>query len=267
MLHQIKSLKGCRLHCLDGEIGSVEDFYFDDHHWTIRYLVANSGGWLTGRQVLVSPYAIASVNTGAGFVKIDLTKKQIEGSPSLDDDKPVSRQYEEAASSYYGWPLYWNGPHLWGPNAFLERDRKKWLHAIQVAKGWDPQLRSAKVVTGYAIQALDGEVGQVADFLVDAESWAIQYLIVQTRHWGVAAAVMVSPQWINHVSWKDSRVFVNVTSDIIKHSPPYSESTVLNREYELRLHDHFKQPEFLAKHDHDGQVIAHPVPGGHRHES
>ena len=55
MLNKAKTLKGYKLHSLDGEIGKVKELYFDDRHWTIRYLVAETGNWLTGRQVLDLP--------------------------------------------------------------------------------------------------------------------------------------------------------------------------------------------------------------------
>jgi len=115
MLNEAKTLKGYKLDSLDGEIGKINEFYFDDHHWTIRYLVADTGNWLTGRQVLISPYALAAVNKERENIAISLTKKQIQDSPSLESDKPVSRQFEEAYYGYYGWPRYWSGPYMWGP--------------------------------------------------------------------------------------------------------------------------------------------------------
>ena len=39
----------------------------------------------------------------------------MEDSPSIDTDKPVSRQHEAYYHSYYGYPYYWSGPYLWGP--------------------------------------------------------------------------------------------------------------------------------------------------------
>lgn len=114
MLNKAKTLKGYKLQSLDGEIGGVKEFYFDDRHWTIRYLVADTGDWLPGRQVLISPHALVSVSSQAQSIAVDLTKKQIEGSPSVDSDKPVSRQFEATYSGYYGYPLYWGGPFMWG---------------------------------------------------------------------------------------------------------------------------------------------------------
>ena len=134
MLNKAKTLKGYKLHSLDGEIGKVKEFYFDDHHWTIRYLIADTGNWLTGRQVLISPYALAAVNKEEQYIAINLTKKQIEDSPSLDSDKPVSRQFEESYYGYYGWPLYWGGSYMWGSYPYIVRDREKQKESIQVRK-------------------------------------------------------------------------------------------------------------------------------------
>ena len=134
MLNKAKTLKGYTLDSLDGEIGKVKEFYFDDQHWTIRYLVADTGNWLTGRQVLISPYALVAVNKEEQHIAIDLTKKQIEDSPSLDSDKPVSRQFEEAYYGYYGWPMYWGGPYMWGAYPYIVRDREKWRESTQGEK-------------------------------------------------------------------------------------------------------------------------------------
>ena len=109
MLTNAKTLNGYKLHSLHRKIGNLKEFYFDDHYWTIRYLVADTGDWLTGRQVLISPYALAAVNKIEQYIAVDLTKKQIEGSPSLNCDMPVSRQFEESYYKYYRWPTYWEG--------------------------------------------------------------------------------------------------------------------------------------------------------------
>ncbi len=134
MLNKAKTLKGYKLDSLDGEIGKVKEFYFDDQHWAIRYLVADTGNWLTGRQVLISPYALVAVNKEKQNIDINLTKKQIEDSPSLDSDKPVSRQFEDAYYGYYGWPMYWGGPYMWGAYPFIVHDPEKWKEPTQVRK-------------------------------------------------------------------------------------------------------------------------------------
>jgi hypothetical protein len=180
MLSKAKTLTDYKLESLDGEIGKVKEFYFDDRHWTIRYLVANTGNWLTGRQVLISPYALVAVRKEEEHIGIDLTKKQIEDGPSLNSDKPVSRQFEEVYYGYYGWPMYWGGSDVWGHSPYLVRDRKQWKTPTQGQKAWDPHLRSTQEVSGYHIQATDGEIGHVKDFIIDDETWAIRYLIIDT---------------------------------------------------------------------------------------
>ena len=183
MLSKAKTLKGYTLHGLDGEIGKVKEFYFDDRHWTIRYLVADTGNWLTDRQVLISPYALGAVNKEERYIAIDLTKKQIEDSPSLHSDVPVSRQFEEGYIEYYGWPMYWSGPYAWGHSPYPVRDREKRREFAQGEKAWDSHLRSSHDVSGYHIHAADGEIGHVEDFIIDDETWAIRYLIIDTRNW------------------------------------------------------------------------------------
>ena len=241
MLHKAKTLKGYTLASLDGEIGKVKEFYFDDQHWTIRYLVADTGNWLTGRQVLISPYALVAVNKEEHYIAIDLTKKQIEGSPSLSSDKPVSRQFEEAYYGHYGYPLYWAGPYMWGAYPYIVRDRKQWRKTIKGEKAWDPHLRSTHEVSTYHIHASDGEMGHVEDFIIDDETWAIRYLIIDTRNWWPGKKVLISPQWIERVSWDESKVFVNISREIIKQSPEYTDESLLTEDYETKLHRHYNR--------------------------
>ena len=119
---------------------------------------------------MISPYAIVDVNKEEQHITIDLTKKQIEDSPSLDSDKPVSRQFEESYYGYYGYPMYWGGPYMWGSYPYVERDREKWKEAARAEKAsWDPHLRSTHDVSGHHIQAADGEIGHVEDFIIDDE--------------------------------------------------------------------------------------------------
>ena len=242
MLNKAKTLKGYTLASLDGEIGKVKDFYFDDQHWAIRYLVADTGGWLTGRQVLISPHALVAVSKEEQHITIDLTKKQIEDSPSLDSDKPVSRQFEQAYYGYYRWPIYWGGPYMWGAYPYIMRSPAEVMREVPTdEKAWDPHLHSTQDVTGHHVQAADGEIGHVEDFIIDDETWAIRYLIIDTRNWWPGKRVLVSPQWIESVSWDERKVFFNVPRETIKKSPEYTEGSLLTRDYETRLHGHYNR--------------------------
>jgi uncharacterized protein YrrD len=248
MLYKAKTLNGYRLDSLDGIIGKVKEFYFDDQHWAIRYLVADTVNWLLGRQVLISPYALRAVIPEEQQIAIDLTKRQIEDGPSLSSDKPVSRQFEETYYGYYGWPWYWGGPYMWGPYSYpyIARDSEKWRESTQKEKAWDPHLRSTHDVSGHHIQAADGDIGHVDDFIIDDETWAIRYLVIDTRNWWPGKKVLVSPRWIERVSWSESKVFVNLPRETIKQSPEYTEESLLTRDYEARLHRHYNRDGYWA---------------------
>jgi hypothetical protein len=242
MLHTVKTLKGYKLNCLDGEIGKAKEFYFDDQHWAVRYLVADTGNWLTGRHVLISPYALVAVDRDKQHITLDLTKTQIEHSPSLDSDKPVSRQFEEAYHAFYGYPMYWGGPNMWGVYPYIVLDREQWREPAQgETKAWDPHLRSTHDVSGHHIQATDGEIGHAEDFVIDDEVWAMRYLIVDTRNWWPGKKVLVSPQWIDRVSWEERNVFVNLSRETIRQSPEYTAGALPTREYEAKLHRHYNR--------------------------
>lgn len=240
-LIKAKTLQGYRLECLDGEIGKVKEFYFDDQHWTIRYLVVDTGTWLASRQVLISPHALGTVSTEERHIAVALSKKQIEESPSLGSDKPVSRQFEEDYSGYYGWPTYWNSPYMWGSYSTLMPDPTQWSRPSQAENVGDHHLRSTHDVSGHHIQATDGEIGHVADFIIDDGTWAVRYLVIDTQNWWPGKKVLVAPQWIERVSWDESKVFVNLTREAIRRSPEYTADSLLTREYETGLYRHYER--------------------------
>ncbi len=241
MLHRLKTLKEYKLDSLDGEMGKVDDFYFDDQHWTIRYLVADTGNWLNGRQVLISPHALVAAIKEENHIAVDLARKQIEDSPSLASDKPVSRQFEKDYYGHYGWTPYWGGPQAWGyyPTPAMQVVQAE-ATSNEPEKEWDSHLRSMREVTGYWIQAADGEIGHVEDFIIDDETWTIRYLIVDTRNWWPGKMVLVSPRWIDKVSWDDSKVFIDLPREAIKNSPEFSEESLITRDYETELHRHYQ---------------------------
>lgn len=247
MLYRAKTLENYKLKGKDGEIGKAKEFYFDDNYWTIRYLVADTGNWLVGRQVLISPYSLIGISDEEENIVVSLTEKQIEECPLLDSDKPVSRQFEESYFDYFKLPAYWNGRYMWGAWPYIMREEQVRLEGKEEEKSWDPNLRSTKSVTDYRIEATDGEIGHVEDFIIDDETWAIRYLVIDTKNWWGGKKVLISPQWIDRISWDDSKVFVNLTKESIKQSPEYSEDSLLTRDYEDHLHKHYKRKGYWAE--------------------
>jgi sporulation protein YlmC with PRC-barrel domain len=226
MLQSIKKLYGDKLGASDGDIGHVKDFYFDDQSWAVRYVVADTGSWLTSRQVLLSPHAFGGLHQAGKVLHVNLTRKQIEDSPPIEWHKPVSRQYEEDYYRYYGWPYYWQGDGLWGMSGFpiLELPPKPLPGRRSAAtdprhKQTDVHLRSTQAVNGYHIKASDGLLGHVCDFMMDDKSWAIHQLVVKTGHRFSGKEVQIPAAKIDRISYDDSTVFVNLTREAVEQSP------------------------------------------------
>jgi hypothetical protein len=229
MLQSLKQLYGHQLAALDGEIGHVKDFYFDDQNWAVRYVVADTGSWLPGRQVLLPPRAFGSVSPSGKLVPVKLTRKQIENSPSIELHKPVSRQYEEEYHEYYGWPGYWQGDGLWGTSGLPITPLPANPQEAEQAKTVNPEpklgdasLRSAQAVSGYHLQASDGIVGHVSDFMMDDQSWAIRQLVIKIGHRLSGQDVQIPASVVDRVSYEESTVFVKLTKASVEESVPES---------------------------------------------
>jgi hypothetical protein len=249
MLTNITFLKGLVIRALDGDLGTVDQFYFDDETWAIRHLVVETGGWLDGRQVLISPFSIVKADWTAKRLDVALTKKQVQNGPDIDTHKPASRQHEAEYNQYYGYPYYWGGPYLWG-SVYIPTSLTNSTASAEATAGraesesTDSHLRSTEGVGGYHVEATDGEIGHVKGFVIDDEAWAIRYIEVATRNWLPGKKILVSPAWIEQVSWAESKVSVALSRETIKSAPEYLLSRPLTREYEDRLHVHYGRPPY-----------------------
>lgn len=244
MLQRAKELQGNPLRARDGEIGKVKEFYFDDQHWVVRYLVVDTGGWLSGRRVLISPHAVTGEIREA--IPINLSRQQVEKSPAPESDLPVSRQFERKYHAYYNWPMYWHGPYIWGVAALpyhgpIESVESARAPVEEEKEEGDPHLRSTRTVAAYQIQARDGEIGRVEDFMIDDTDWSIRYLLIDTATWWAGKKVLIPPSWASAISWHDSKVFIDLERQTIKAAPEYPGDKYLSRDYEERLHQHYNR--------------------------
>jgi uncharacterized protein YrrD len=232
MLINADNLKGSTIIARDGAIGEIDDFYFDDGSWTVRYLVVNTGAWLFRREVLISPISIERVRETDNQVIVNLTRDQVKDSPDIDTQKPVSRQHETAFMDYYGYPYYWGGPYLWGDAAFPATLANPPAVESQIAaaatarrreseESYDEHLRNANEMKGYHIEAADGEIGHVDNFVIDDTDWAIRFIIIKTGGWLSGRKTLVAPQSIKRISWTESKMFVSLTRDQIASGPEY----------------------------------------------
>ena len=248
MLKEVEKMHGWTIHAIDGEIGKVDELLFDDEHWTVRYLIVETGNWLASRKVLVSPLSFGFLDWDARALHVNLTREKIRHSPGVETDQPVSRQWETDYLDYYGWPYYWGdigGGEAYGyPGAMLASPQ----HALDPARshGDDREidhaaahLRSTKEVTGYGISASDGHLGHIEDFLVDDRSWRIVYLAVDTKDWWPGKKVLIPPAWIEQVNWSDSSVTVDVTREQVKNAPEWDRSQPIDAALEDSLYAYF----------------------------
>jgi sporulation protein YlmC with PRC-barrel domain len=255
MLRSFNHIRGYAIHASDGDIGSLRDIYFDDQSTLVRYLVVDTGTWLPGRRVLLVPAVVGGVDAERGEVITGLTRQQVEDSPPVDTEKPVSRQEEMALHTYYGWQPYWTVPPLagslapyWGaavpPAAYPRPGEERVAEevAAREREQRDPHLRSAREVEGYHIAASDGEIGHLEDLFIDDQDWAIQLLGIDTRNWLPGRKVVISPRWLHGVDWGRRRIEVDLTREQIKDSPEYDEALIPEERYLDRLAAHYGRP-------------------------
>lgn len=252
MLRSMNDLTGFSIGATDGFIGTVQDFLLDEREWAVRYLVADTGTWLSGRLVILSPSVLGHAEASTRVMNVELTREQVSSSPPLEADQPVSRQKELELAQYYGWPMYWS-PSMAGAGAGVMAGpwmtapvpEEPDIHARpadEAPKG-DPHLHSAREVTGYHVEAVDGEIGHVEDFIVDDTTWSIQYVVVDTKNWWPAKKVVLLPMWVSEVSWDLRRVRFDLPRETIRSGPEYDPSAPVNEEHELRFYDYYGRPK------------------------
>ena len=245
MLRSIKELEHFRIIGTDSVVGSVADTYFDDGQWMVRYLIVEASDWLHDRKVLISPHAVTSVDWHARAIVTNLSRMQIQGSPGIDADKPVSRQRESEYHRYYGYPEYWSSstysplgamPIVRPAAEMPSWDDQQGLPAAAPERAGDEHLRSSRHVVGYHIEASDAAIGHVEDFLFDDASWAICYAVVDTRNWLPGKHVLLSPERIRNVNWGERSVFVDMLRDAVRNSPAYDPDRQLRKAAPARPH-------------------------------
>lgn len=255
MLRNADDILGLGIQTTDETLGKIKDIHFDDAHWTVRYFVADTHRWLLGRKVLLSPESANQPDWDEQLLPVKLTRRQVENSPTLGADEPVSRQHEIDLASYYGWGTYWAPVGM--PAKGMTPIQMHHYERVQdedpgaqhpdsryVSENRRPRLRSLNEVTGYHIGASDGDVGHVEDAILDTDDWSIRYLVVDTRNWLPGRKVLIAPDWIRSISWDQRSVNVDLTRDLIREAPEYDASGPVSREYEQRLYEHYDRQRY-----------------------
>ncbi|WP_096201127.1 PRC-barrel domain-containing protein [Bacillus sp. FJAT-45350] len=234
----------------DGEVGKIDDFYFEDEKWTVRYIVVNTIPWFPGGKVLLSPISVEKVNIEDEIIYVELTKEQVKNSPDIDFARPVSKQMELDYHHYFGYPYYWSPLGVWGHGSYardlatLSSDYEKEYVDTEV----NHHLRSVKeitgAVTGYGIFALDDEFGQVKDMIIEDKTWTIRYFMVDTVKWLPSRNVIIAKDWIEEINWSAKHVRVNITKDEVKNSPEFFPDQPIDRKYEKDIYDFYRRKNY-----------------------
>ena len=263
MLLRVRGLRHYKFLTIDGEIGHLDQLYFDDKTWAVKYVVVDIGNWLSGRQVLISPTAILKVNAIHKTIHLKLTKDQIEKSADSYTHKTVARQHPTDYSIFFGWP-YDPGlfvPHQTrgystGENVGSESDADRSVDSPLDEEN-DPHLRSTDVVGAYHIMTLDGEIGHIEDFIVDDQTWTIRYAVVDTKNWWPGKKVLLATEWVLWVSWADSNTYVSPPRERIANAPEFDPTLPLTRDYEQKLYAHYQRSPYWEQDRRDPKKFVH----------
>lgn len=222
MLRSAKELFGYEISARDGAIGTLRDVLVDDATWDLRYVVADIGSWLLDTHVLLTPAMIEQPRREDKTVPVRMTQAGIRKAPWVEDDPPVSRQSGESmlvAGDYW--------PHQTGPDA-------------------DPHLRSTREIVGYHIQAADGLIGHVEDFILETEARIVRHVVVDTVNWWPGKQVLIAPDRTADIDWPGRTVHVDLTREEIKRSPSYDPSQPVNLEDQDRVCDYHGRLRYLV---------------------
>ncbi len=251
MLRNINELTGYKVAARDEKFGQIDDVLFDDVEWRVRYAVVDTRKWLPGRKAIVPPSDFEKPDWRKEEFRVDLTKEKIEKSPPIEIDKPVSMQKENEVAGYFGWTPYRAGEVVARP---VPRPINIGTEQVEESPGdnetvpslttGDPHLRSSDEVTGYRVQARDGDIGHIEDLILDDDNWLIRYAVIDTRNWLPGKKVLIAVPWISAIDWESSRVVVDMKRSEIEDSPEWDDSKEIDREFEETLYAHYERPRY-----------------------
>ncbi len=252
MLYRADAILNQKVEATDGVVGVVRDLYFDDVSWTLRYLVVDTGGWLTGRDILISSESLVEYCEERGVMVTRLSQMQIENSPAAETGQPISRLSEMQLSQYYGWSPYWSataGLFPLSKTYSFPRDAaapnggplsSKFESEFQKQSQMEPNLRSFSHLKDYALHASDGDVGQVEDLLIEPETWRITHLIADTRLWWPGGLVVIDRALIDRICWPERQIAVSMTRAEVKNSPAYDRRHKLNENFQTTVSSYYR---------------------------
>ncbi|MEJ2024010.1 MAG: PRC-barrel domain-containing protein [Deltaproteobacteria bacterium] len=247
MLRSSRNLMEIVIQAEDGEIGRCKDFLVDEMSWIIRYMVADTSKWLPGRKVLIPPDVLKTPDWDLKHIPVQMTRAQIEQSPVLDEDAPVSRRYEKRYYGHFGWPPYWVGSAALGevPNPYPISEMQSHVED----KNTDPKkphFPSLKQLRDFPVKAEGEDVGHLHDCMMDLPDWIVRYLVVDISKWYQLKArkILLIPEAVTNIDLIDREIRTNIMREDMKNCPEYNEETPLDRDFEVVLHDYYGWPKY-----------------------
>ncbi|MCI0442733.1 PRC-barrel domain containing protein [bacterium] len=243
MLRSTREIQGYTILALDGPMGSIEEFFFDDQSWATRYAVVNTGIWLFGKKVLLTPVLFTQLDSKNQCLPVKLNIDQVKNSPEIDTDKPVSRQLEQHLHRFFGWMPYWENTALGAVPSPIASSSDI---VEEQETNQNPHLRRTNEVFGYGIQSQNGSIGHLDDFILDDRLWLIRYAVVEIKDVLSKKKVLLSRDWIQKISWEDQKLYLDLDREFVKNSPEFIPENAVNREFETRLYDYYDRPKYWS---------------------
>lgn len=257
MLWNASAIKGYAIAASDGTIGTISDILFDDTSWLARWLVVDTGNWLSGRKVLLPSSALRHIDAARKECAIKLTVQKIKDSPDIETDRPVSRQMESSLYGHYGYSPYWNSGYgymggigylggygyMGGPGGAMPITLGMTQNETDISDAeldrLDVHLRSVDAVTGYHIHAGDGRIGHVEDFLVEDSDWSIRYLVIDTKNCWPGKKVLISPRSVTDIDWTGRLVSIDLSRDKLQAGPAYDASMNIDTAFDEKFQTYY----------------------------
>lgn len=259
MLRKFSNLKGLKVEGKDDELGKIKDFYFDQDYFILRYLVVDTGSWLKSRKTLISTAALENIDYQTKKLRVNLNTEALKDAPSLKKNKPVSQIKEQNLAEYFNWPMYWVPPYSNSPGVSTDNVMRGKIPSFNnlteeekeiKSREQESNLRSFDEIKGYHIKAKDKEFGNLEDLFVDEENWLIRYLLIDTCNFLPCKNVLLSPEWIKNINWREKNISIDKTKEQIKNAPEYKEEKteyLVHRDYEKDLYDHYNEEKYWRR--------------------
>lgn len=218
MTAHVSGMLGQKLDASDGTVGAVRDLFFDEETWTVRYVVLETGKWLAKREVLLPSANVIRENKNGVTLKTAASKQDVEKSPDVSLQKPVSREMELLLGKYWQWTPYWTKGLTEEMAGNIESEAtertKKEMEALS-----ESHLRSVVELQGYRVAASDMTLGEISDFLLTDDDWTIDAMVVDTRRWLPGGEVQIDRHHLGGIHWAEETIAVDMKSDEVRHAP------------------------------------------------